>query len=231
MPVRYYTQNEWTVKENESFALRETLRKYLNHFRHNDEIRLSNKRKDLNGKDVYSKNSLPELDRYPFIHLSFDEINELATALKYIQKRIKRREDNHTTFKFIDAGCGVGWVLCYLGCLTNNIRFYGVELNKENVSVAESVSNNIKQGNILEYDFSKYDFIYYYCPIDNTHLQRKFEERLENTCKVGAIIFPYLKKSDKIRKDNRFKNKYVVIPNYECMGLNKRFYYWEKVKE
>jgi SAM-dependent methyltransferase len=239
MPIKYYTEKEYRSIDTMNYALSHCLNAFANYFRYKDEERLENLRDNkLKDESFFSISSYRgnKLDsrtgRYPYISNNFRTIHHLGLGLKQIiLKREKKK--NYKRLKFIDAGCGVGLVLIYLKNMNiDGIDYNGVEIDEENVNVAKHMCGyGINQGDILEWDFSDYDVIYYYCPINNEKLEREFELRLEDTCKVGTIIIPYSKRSTKINKDSRFKRKYVYIPDTNSSNGKSRFYYWQKVKK
>jgi SAM-dependent methyltransferase len=94
---------------------------------------------------------------------------------------------------FVDAGCGIGdkvlMALVYLEC-----NAIGLEIDDETISDAnfifgDIVKKRVIKGDILKHDYSKYDIIYYYQPIAKRDKEEQFEKLVEETCKVGAIIF------------------------------------------
>jgi len=92
---------------------------------------------------------------------------------------------------FCDAGCGVGNIML----LAENAGFsvYGVEIDKSTARLAQCIigaDNTIKIENIIKHDFSKYDIVYYYCPIRKRSLEEKFEKHLCDSLHVGGCVIP-----------------------------------------
>jgi len=150
--------------------------------------------------------TLDKLHSYPFIPLRPDIIlSELIFAIELLTGKFGR--DSWTKApKFLDAGCGPGNIMLLAGACGFNP--YGIELDTEAIEHAKHFNpyyRNISRRNILTYkDYGKFDVVYYYCPI-NGPKQTNFEELVEDTMKVGAILLPHLKKSRRIIDDERFK--------------------------
>lgn len=145
-------------------------------------------------------------DRYPFIPLSTEEaLHQLLGAIDHLRKR----EDNkyYTKYSFLDAGCGFGNIMMMAAEV--GFKPYGLEIDERLITHAKRVNyhwRNIRHKDILKYTrYGQFDVIYYYCPFCNGKLQQKFEERVEDQMKVGAILMPNLKVSNRIEKDKRFK--------------------------
>lgn len=149
------------------------------------------------------KKAVPRRLRYPFIPLSIEIV---LRDLMFLKKKFQYGAT------FIDAGCGIGWVVNLAKACGFNAT--GVEIEPENVDIAKKVFNaDVRQGDILEWDFSKYDIIYYYWPIIDEKLQKKFENHVEDQMKVGAVLVPHMKRDRKIEKDKRFEHEGYVGNN------------------
>lgn len=111
-------------------------------------------------------------------------------------------------YKFLDAGCGIGNIML----LANKAGFlvYGLEIDPTLLTTASKINRNMffsmKKQNIMTYkDYGEYDVIYYYCPFSCNTKEKVFEKYVENQMKIGAIIIPNFKQSNKINRDKRFK--------------------------
>ena len=84
----------------------------------------------------------------------------------------------------------------------------GLEYDSEVIERAKIINplfRSIKKQNIMTYkEYGKYDVVYYYCPFCNKEKQTKFEERVEDQMKIGALLIANCKMSKKILKDKRF---------------------------
>lgn len=137
-------------------------------------------------------------------------IEELRRAKQTLEKNSNKQEWEREAFKFIDAGCGIGMN----SLIANNMGFssYGLELEKETLEVARKINNyNAKERflnqDILKYKhYSDFDVIYYYWPIANKEVQRKFERYVEDQMKVGAVLIANMKQDMTILKDKRFES-------------------------
>ena len=115
-------------------------------------------------------------------------------------------DDPHPDFSFIDVGCGIGSkVFLAREFVGYRGRADGIERHKPYVRVARrllkysgcsSGSNDGKIicGNAITADFSKWDVIYFYCPIADVAKQQQLEKRIITTAKPGAYILANLKK-------------------------------------
>lgn len=132
----------------------------------------------------------------------------------------------HSKKKFLDAGCGIGNIML----LAQKVGFvpYGLEIDPTLIKAAKKVdrqiSHHIVRQNIMTYKkYDEYDVIYYFCPFDCHEKEQKFEKRVEDQMKIGAILIPNYKQCDRIMRDKRFR----VISNSKSSS---RFMYVKKSK-
>lgn len=168
---------------------------------------------------------------HPFIPLRAD--TRFMGALIYIKKYLDSNR-RYGIRKFLDAGCGIGNIMV----LAKEIGFdvHGLEIDPKTIAKAKEVfphiHGHIEKYNILTYkDYGKYDVIYYYQPLRDKDREVRFELRVENQMKVGAIVFPIGKDSFEISLDKRFKRhnmdvKAVSPTGKVCLGT-----FYEKVGE
>lgn len=162
---------------------------------------------------------------YPFIpHSTRMSMEQLIHAFDYLSAN--RKTPN---FTFLDAGCGIGNIMS----LARGAGFmvYGLEIDPKAIKVAKimnpSFSKRIKRGDILTHrSYGKYDVVYYYCPFYSVNGQQKFEERVENQMKIGAILIANMKQSAKIHKDKRFHLHEIKVIRHD---ISIRFF--EKISE
>lgn len=158
----------------------------------------------------YKKNYRSAVHRknksYPFI--PFHTKTAVAQIMKaYNVLTSTRRPNTYPTYKFLDAGCGIGNIML----LASKIGFtvYGLEIDPTIIRFAREIglySNNIIKQNILTYrSYSKYDVIYFYRPIVDEVKQAKFEKRVKDQMKQGAILIPNLMADQSIKTDPRFE--------------------------
>ena len=109
--------------------------------------------------------------------------------------------------RFLDCGSGLAFVTALARRLGFNAS--GVEWSEKYVSLAKQLfpSSNTLQGDVLEFTgYADYDVIYYYGPFSDETLQRRFEEKVEDEAKVGAVIIGNRKASDSWRASKRFEH-------------------------
>jgi SAM-dependent methyltransferase len=119
-------------------------------------------------------------------------------------------------YKFLDAGCGIGNVLLLARAMGLAGEYHGLELFPKTHKAAvkfvgegnKDYINNIKiiKKDILKFkSYADYDIIYYFHPLRDPEKEIKFEKKIENEMKVGAILIPRLKRDFSIEKDPRFE--------------------------
>lgn len=126
--------------------------------------------------------------RYPFIPLSTDYfIKQLNFLLKSGLCKPKGRRKQLT---FLDAGCGVGATVCIARKMGFDSK--GIEINPDLIKISSLIFNKkerVEEGDILEYKkYNKFDVIYYYCPFEDSTLERKFERIVESKIRRGGVI-------------------------------------------
>jgi len=121
--------------------------------------------------------------------------------------------------KFLDCGCGIGNIVMLAALMGFDAT--GIEFSQKIFNVAEILREaggyprwSIIKGNILKYkDYSKYDVIYYYCPLVDNGLEEEFENRLADMMRVGAIVICCGCGNDMFANDKRFtgqlKNRHM----------------------
>jgi SAM-dependent methyltransferase len=155
---------------------------------------------------------------YPFIPMQHTRLIETLVSLRERLRDMKSWSGNRKRSGkklFLDAGCGPGNVMVTARAAGLCDAYHGIEFFDETFKKAQAWLGINERGNntyklfqedILKFNhYGKYDIIYFYCPFSDHRLQRRFEERLEDEMKVGAILIGFLKQSRAIRKDYRFK--------------------------
>lgn len=110
------------------------------------------------------------------------------------------------TYKiFLDIGCGLGHTLA----LATRLFHYTSQGIENNLSLKDETDFRIWFGDAFDYPaYSKADVLYQYRPIRDNKLQAKLEEFVEDSAKVGAIIFKVDYRSNRIFTDPRFSRLY-----------------------
>jgi len=119
--------------------------------------------------------------------------------LKLVKQHLKKKDILEP--KFLDAGCGIGNIIL----LANQLGFDadGIEIDNRNLRIGKAIAsrqnywslNGIKitKGNILTFKhYSKYDVIYFYCPLSDHVKEVEFENKITDEIKVGAVIIARL---------------------------------------
>lgn len=132
-------------------------------------------------------------------HFGFipSEPGPILTAL-IKAKHLLRENDLSTysrgypTYKFLDAGCGVGNIMLLANCI--GFDAWGIERDPETIKLACKLDchggEHIIKSDMVEYkDYGKYDVIYYYQPMRSEKM-KVFVDALHSQIKVGAIVIP-----------------------------------------
>jgi 2-polyprenyl-3-methyl-5-hydroxy-6-metoxy-1,4-benzoquinol methylase len=186
--------------ERDFYSLERLTHCFLSYFEDKDHLVLNKYLSDTKGD---SPTHTSKSGRYHFIAHS---VGCTIYQLRYARDRLK--DINYPLF--VDAGCGIGWVVelaNYMG-----FKSKGIEISINNVKVANKLFNacydsnmDVVEGDIFDHDFSKYDVIYYYCPIKDPELEIKFEHKVEKEMKVGSILIANTKRDESIIRNRRFK--------------------------
>lgn len=189
MPMKLYTEEEFQAEELAKLVYEGMLKDVLDSYRLQDARRY---------EKTCESGSDAEKDRYTFIPMDIDAAyKQLRFVWKYCEEHKIRCP------KFIDAGAGIGWIVRMAYRL--GFQASGVELIAENVKVAETIFGvRVQCGDIRDIDYSKFDVVYYYCPINANEIQAKFERKVEKEMKPGAILIANMKQDRAIYKDKRF---------------------------
>lgn len=146
--------------------------------------------------------------RFQFIPANLDQI---LYFLDEIVEYYNKKGISIHSLKFLDAGCGIGNILMIANLMGFNA--YGIEIDSRNIRIAKKLVTNsyrirfeITKGDILTFkNYSHYDVIYFYYPLYDYEKQKRFEAKLVNDMKVGAIVMQYGSK-DALKNDSRFKH-------------------------
>jgi len=139
----------------------------------------------------------------------------------YIEKEKIWSVNSIYNSKFLDAGCGIGNILVMAKHAHLCEHIYGIELSDNMIKKAKEFiaphqransrlngddTIHIDKANIMEYDnYGDMDIIYYYCPLRDFKMEMKFERKVEDDMKVGAIVMASFKQDYNIKRDKRFK--------------------------
>jgi 2-polyprenyl-3-methyl-5-hydroxy-6-metoxy-1,4-benzoquinol methylase len=171
-----------------------------------------------------------------YIPIHVENVLDTFYAVKEFLKQENKRSSDLIFFnkKFLDAGCGIGNVLLLAHATRLGTEFHGLEYFPETAEAARSFvglsgtyklyeSIKILEKDITKFNsYGKYDFIYYFHPLQDYAKEAAFEKRVEEQMKVGAILIPKMKRDYSIEKDKRFEKLKLMSGS----GVA-----WRKVKE
>lgn len=137
--------------------------------------------------------------QFPFIALPLKEFEEQLDAARQLADPSRDVELVSKSLKFIDVGCGIGSKV-FLAAVCG-YQATGIEITKKYVDIARRLftptpsqwnyamyRGEIIRGNALTHDYSPYDVIYFYWPLQDIKLQIALEKQIIKTAKPGAII-------------------------------------------
>lgn len=151
-------------------------------------------RADRINKTLVTREDKVAKGEYQCIFLSHDQFVDCLDVVKhYLGSRL-------TPYHFIDAGCGLGHKLLLAHCFGFG-KVTGLEIQPEYIEEAkkllkecydyfDSLSHliSIVQADILTYNYSKADVIYFYVPLHDYEKEKIFENRVVKTARPDTII-------------------------------------------
>ena len=156
---------------------------------------INNRLKEIYGYETYvqsqyedsilSRRDESRKDYYPYIPL---HPMRFLNVLKSLRLLFGHRES------FIDVGCGIGEKVLLAHHTEMFDKCYGIEYSSYTHDIAKSKiepiigSNTIIYGDAFAHDFSTYDTIYMYCPIQNPDTMLRLLEYIYKTMREDAII-------------------------------------------
>lgn len=117
---------------------------------------------------------------YPYIAL---DTQRMSIIIDDIIKTNKSKK----TKSFCDAGCGIPVIPKIMSIL--GYESYGIEYEKAYCNYFGERGHRMIHGNILEFDFSNFDYVYSYNPIHQPKQMAKALENMLNTMKTGATLY------------------------------------------
>lgn len=123
---------------------------------------------------------------------------------------------NYKSIKFLDVGCGIGTKLFLAQTLTPLLDVYGLEISKDYAKIASDLTRedwldgpnpNIIVADALTFpDYSKFDIIYFFCPLQDETLENKLEAKIAADCKPGCVVMAVYNPSNVWGNTKRFTN-------------------------
>jgi SAM-dependent methyltransferase len=148
-------------------------------------------------------------DAYPYIPLCPSHfISLIQKAMNHIDKKPVR---------FVDAGCGIGDKIKLVEYFFSYVYASGIEYNRVLIEMAKAKYDeynddriDIHTGDITKFDFSPYNLIYAYNPIQTFEGMLKFFENVIRTANPGTICaFANVYSGEDAMK--RVKSRFKVI--------------------
>ena len=135
-------------------------------------------------------------------------VDYIMFAKSYLSTRTSK------CYKFLDCGCGIGNIT--IMAAKAGFDATGLEYEADTFALAKEVLGSnfdtwgyeyyppkVIKGNILHFrHYKDYDVIYYYSPIKDRKLEKRFVKKLIKDTKVGALIIAY-GGDDILRDDSR----------------------------
>lgn len=202
----------------------------------NTESRLFCTTDELRMKNRTITSECAEVGSYPFIPIALPYIIRNFIAIrKWVKKQnryyIKATEYNKKS-SFLDAGSGIGNVLMVAKAAKLAKHFTGIEFNKPTHKLAKKFINNkdkdfsLLLDDVLTYDnYSAFDIIYYYSPLNVGILEIHLEELIEDGASVGTIIIPKMKAGIQVHKDKRLKRIDLDVKHYKYDRISNVSFY------
>ena len=187
----------------------------------NNSKRLFDIRNELCEKNPTISHDCAKVGSYPFIPMALIRVmRHFIVIRKWIKKQnsyyIKATHNEKSSF--LDAGSGLGNILASAKAAELAKHFTGIEFNKPTHEMAKNLINNKDKDFSLILDdvltYSKYDMfdiIYYYSPLRVGLLEIHFEELVEDTASVGAIIIAKMKAGAQLHRDKRFRRVTLAV--------------------
>lgn len=154
--------------------------------------------------EIHSKYAMHKREKgeYQCILLDHTIFMELMHRVGKICKKRYNRVYPYE-YSFVDAGCGVGHKV-FLASRLGFEKITGIDIEYQYLSAAKKtikqfcedgivkhyLFKKIKfiEQNILETNYSNFDIIYFYVPLSDHDKEIKFEKKIVETAKSGAII-------------------------------------------
>lgn len=139
-------------------------------------------------------------DEYPWRNVKFTkeerELGHFPYIPYYIEEFLKRmrRAMLHVQGEphFIDVGCGIGDKLFLARELLGIQKVSGIEYNSQTFATAQQkfggLCTTLINGDAFDLDFSPYNLIYMYCPIERSPRMSNLFLHIARTAPVGAVI-------------------------------------------
>lgn len=153
---------------------------------------------------------------YPFVAM---DTRQVYDQISFVSRHLQIREEDEKSCSFLDVGCGIGNILLIAEQFGFDV--YGIEKDAYPFQVAARLvgADKISQDDIWTYDrFGSFDVIYYFRPFSDREPQYRFEKRIEEQMRAGAILIANHKNSNDIDSDQRFRRLSRDLPVWQKIG-------------
>ncbi len=130
----------------------------------------------------------------------------LRTADLLPQLLLARRTTKARSPRFLECGSGFGFV----AALARELGFTvtGIEVEPSYVEMSRRLfpSVRVEEADLLSWDhFGEFDVVYYYGPFADEETQARFERRVEETLRPGAIVLANRKVTEDFLENGTFE--------------------------
>lgn len=180
---------------------------------------------------IQEKAKKGEFRYIPFSLPTFlEQLEVVAKALE-----IPGRWEGERRKTFIDVGCGVGTKVAIAA--EAGFDASGIEITPKYVAVAKRLVANTKMGyvfnslrypptihlgNALKHDYSNYDVIYFYWPIQHQPTERRLEAKMFREAKRGTLFIANGYQLGKLWEDPKKVESIYTADNSWCRVYRKR---------
>ena len=154
---------------------------------------------------------------YPFVAMDTRQAYE---QIRLARQHLQARRPHPHSLKFIDIGCGIGNILLLAELM--EFEVFGIEKDTGSLAIARELVGeaSVRQEDIWNYTkLDEFDVVYYFRPFCEKTQQLKFEQRIEDHLKPGAILIANRKMSSGIDDDHRYQR------------LSPRWPVWYRIQE
>lgn len=140
---------------------------------------------------------------YPFVAMDTRQAYE---QIRLARRHLQEQNPPPRTLKFIDIGCGIGNILLIAELM--EFEVFGIEKDMGSLAIARSLVGERSVSREDLWNFTKldeFDVVYYFRPFCEKSHQLKFEQRIEDSIKPGAILIANRKMSSDIDDDHRYQ--------------------------
>lgn len=151
----------------------------------------------------------PSQGGFAYIPIEMNEFFEVLFQLEEILSNdadYRHTDLPHRPLTFIEVGCGIGRNVHVLSA-TNRFAFEkidGFDIVEEYIRIGKKHFGDelsLFVEDCMNFDYSGYDVVYFYRPLQDERMQKRFEDYLVKTMKSGAyIIGCFNAKLDKSRR-------------------------------